>query len=58
MKTRAHNLNVRVDDDELAMAHALSEASDEPVTRLVRRWIKERYVERFGVTPPKKADAS
>jgi hypothetical protein len=53
MKTREHNLNVRVDESELAMVHALAERADEPVTRLVRRWIQQRYVEQFGVTPPR-----
>lgn len=53
MKTREHNLNVRVDENELAMIHALAERHDEPVTRLVRRWIQQRYVEAFGVTPPR-----
>jgi hypothetical protein len=52
MKERTHNLNVRVDDEELAMVHAISEASDVPATQLVRKWIKERYVERFGVQVP------
>jgi hypothetical protein len=53
MKTRDHNLNVRVDESELAMMHALAERSDQPATQLVRRWIQERYVEAFGVTPPR-----
>jgi hypothetical protein len=53
MKERTHNLNVRVDSETLAMVHAISEASDMPATQLVRKWIRERYVERFGVTPPK-----
>ncbi len=53
MKNREHNLNVRVDENELAMIHALAEVSDEPATRLVRRWIQEHYVARFGVTPPR-----
>jgi len=53
MKTRDHNLNVRVDEAELAMLHALAERSDQPVTRLVRGWITERYVAAFGVTPPR-----
>lgn len=53
MKTREHNLNVRVDESELAMMHALAEASDLPATQLVRRWIQTHYVEKFGVTPPR-----
>ncbi len=53
MKTREHNINVRVDEEELAMIHALAERTDEPVTRLVRRWIQQRYVEAFGVVSPR-----
>ncbi len=53
MKTREHNINVRVDEEELAMIHALAERTDEPVTRLVRRWIQQRYVEAFGVVAPR-----
>jgi hypothetical protein len=53
MHERTNNLVTRLDDDELAMAHALSEALDEPMTRIVRRLIKSAYVERFGVIPPK-----
>ncbi len=43
---------LRVSDDELAMAHALAEAQDEPIARIVRRIIRDQYVARFGVTPP------
>jgi hypothetical protein len=43
---------VRVDDDELARAHALAEAGDEPIATMFRRWIKERYVVRFGEAAP------
>lgn len=52
---RAKNLVTRVDETELAMAHALAEALDEPMTRIVRRLLRDAYVSRFGVTPPKKA---
>ena len=49
MKERVRNLVVRLDDAELAMAHRLSEAQDEPVARLVRKWIRQHYEASFGV---------
>jgi hypothetical protein len=54
MTAREKNLVLRVSDDELAMAHALAEAQDEPIARVVRRFIRDAYVERFGVTKPPK----
>lgn len=50
MKDRVRNLVVRLDDAELAMAHRLSEAQDEPVARLVRKWIRQHYEASFGST--------
>ena len=47
-KERIRNLVVRLDDAELAMAHRLSEAHDEPVARLVRKWIRQHYEASFG----------
>lgn len=38
----------------MRMIKAIAEATDEPMTRLVRRLIRDAYVDRFGVTPPKK----
>lgn len=49
MKQRLRNLVVRLDDAELAMAHRLSEAQDEPIARLVRNWIRRHYEASFGV---------
>jgi hypothetical protein len=54
MHKRDRNMVLRVDDEELAMAHALAEAQDEPIARIVRRFIREQYVARFGVKPPLK----
>ncbi len=48
-KERIRNLVVRLDDAELAMAHRLSKAQDEPVARLVRKWIRQHYEASFGV---------
>ena len=45
---------VRVDDSEVAMAHALGEAADLPVSILVRQWIKSHYAAKFGDVEPGK----
>jgi hypothetical protein len=52
MHDRNRNLVVRLDEQELAMAKAVAEATDEPMTRLVRRLLRDAYVSRFGLTPP------
>lgn len=52
MASRKRNMVLRVDDEELAMAHALAAAEDEPVARLVRRFIREAYGARFGTAKP------
>lgn len=54
MIERARNLNLKVNDDELAMAHALAEAEDRPISAVVRRWIREQYAEQFGEKRPPK----
>ena len=55
MHERNRNLVVRLDEQELAMARALAEDRDEPMTMLVRRLLKSAYVDRFGVKPPRQA---
>jgi len=52
MHERTRNLVVRLDEQEHAMAVAVAEARDEPMTMVVRRLLKQAYVERFGLTPP------
>ena len=52
MKDREHNMVVRLDGEELAMVHALASDGDEPIARVVRRWIRHEYVERFGAKKP------
>jgi hypothetical protein len=52
MHKRENNLVTRLDDEEIAMMHALSEATDEPMTRIVRRLIRTAYVDRFGIGRP------
>jgi len=55
MRDRAHNLNVRLTAEELALAHALADDRDEPMTMLVRRLLRDAYVARFGLEKPKHA---
>lgn len=52
MRERNRNLSVRFDDNEMAQLHALARAEDEPVGRMLRRWLRERYTARFGSAPP------
>lgn len=52
MAARNRNLVIRLDDDEHAMARALSDATKEPVTIIVRRLLRAEYRERFAVAPP------
>jgi hypothetical protein len=53
MRTRPHNIVVKVDADELAKLHALADAADEHASRLVRRWIAQQYEARFGDVAPR-----
>ena len=52
MRERERSLMVKVDDDELAQLHALANAGDEPISVMLRRWLAERYVARFGEAAP------
>jgi hypothetical protein len=52
MRKRERNMVLRVDDEELAMAHALADAQDEPIARIVRRFLRDAYVARFGQEKP------
>ena len=49
MHKRENNLVTRLDDEEIAMMRELSDATDEPMTRIVRRLIRTAYVDRFGI---------
>ncbi len=57
MKERTRNLVVRVDEQELAMAHRLADDRDEPMTMLVRRLLRDAYIARFGLEKPSAARA-
>jgi hypothetical protein len=54
MRERNRNLVVRLDEQEHAMAVAVAEARDEPMTAVVRRLLRAAYVDRFGLIPPPK----
>lgn len=53
MKDRNRNLVTRLSDEELAMAHRLAEEKDVPMTALVRRLLRDAYVDTFGLEKPK-----
>ena len=46
---------MRLTEDEHAMIATLAEAKDEPMTMIVRKLVRDAYVERFGLTKPKAA---
>jgi hypothetical protein len=52
MKSRKRSLVIKLDDTELAQLHALAAAHDQPISMMLRRWVAERYVARFGDAPP------
>ncbi len=52
MKERERNLVVRVDDQELAMLHAVANDRDEPIARVVRKFIRDAYGAKFGDAVP------
>ena len=47
-----HNMVIRMPATDLARAHALASDHNEPISVLVRRWIREAYRTRFGDTTP------
>ena len=55
---RTHNIVVRVSAEEQEMARRLAEAEDDPISRILRRYLRQRYVERFGELPKPRSAAS
>lgn len=54
MTSREHTLSIKLSPAELAKVHALAEAGDESIARLIRRWIARDYERAFGdVAPPR-----
>ncbi len=51
-KHREKNLAVRISVEELRMLHALAEDRGEPMSALVRKWVRDAHVSRFGATKP------
>jgi hypothetical protein len=53
MRERDRNLTIRLDDEELAKIHALAERGDEPISFMLRRWVRDHWRATFGdATPP------
>jgi hypothetical protein len=52
MRERDRNLTIRLDDEELAMLHALATRGDEPISFMLRRWTRERWRASFGDSAP------
>lgn len=55
MLKRTRNLVVACSDEELAMLHQLADDRDEPISRVVRRWIKDTYITTYGMKKPRPA---
>jgi hypothetical protein len=54
MTSREHTLSIKLSAAEIAKAHALASAGDEPIARFLRRVINREYEARFGDAPPPK----
>lgn len=48
---RDHNLNIRVSREEMAKLHRLALDRDVSVSVLLRHFVRDAYVARFGVEP-------
>lgn len=46
------SLVVKVNDEELAKLHALANDVREPISVIVRRWLRDSYRARFGDAVP------
>ena len=47
-------INFRASEDERDKLRALADADDMPYAMVLRRWIKQQYVARFGEVQPSK----
>ena len=52
MTERPRTLTIRMTEAELAKAHAIADAGDEPISRYLRRVVIADYERRFGEAPP------
>jgi hypothetical protein len=48
---REHVANFRVTDEEHTMLRELAEDEGESVSAILRRWIRQKWVARFGELP-------
>lgn len=52
MRDRSRTLSIRLDDTELATAHALADHADMHIGALLRRWLAEHWRATFGDAAP------
>jgi hypothetical protein len=52
MRARSRPLSIRLDDSELAAAHALAEHADVHIGALMRRWLADHWKATFGDAVP------
>lgn len=52
MRQRDASVSIKLDTTEHAQLHALANDGDEHIGRMFRRWLRERYVARFGDAAP------
>ena len=52
MTERPYLFNCRISEEERAKLQALADDEREPVSVVLRRWIRQRYEARFGDAKP------
>lgn len=52
-KTRS--LVVKITEQEMDMVHALAAETEDAIGKVVRKWIREAWLARHGLTKPPKA---
>lgn len=53
--TKSRSLVVKVTDDEMDMVHQLAADTEDSIGKVVRKMIRDAWVERHGLTKPPKA---
>jgi monoamine oxidase len=51
-RERERSFTIRLDDTELAMAHALAEREDAPASVMFRRWLRDHWRAAYGDAAP------
>ena len=52
MRDRNRTLSIRLDDTELATAHALADHEDTQIGPMLRKWLSEHWRASFGDAAP------